>query len=203
MNKKKGGELPDYAEGKLFQTEYEVSGEEKKSDRTLERMVDFSQSTHQVPLPFGRTAEINNKITNENLTILNSDGTVELSIEITENGPKLLFKSTDIDICSSRRINIECEEFNISSKGKNSIIGASTEICSTEGSVKVRANDDVSLDGEQVRLNCDQKQTIPEWMKRELGARMQNTSSSRTMPPSDTSGDEELFKKYQNERKNK
>ena len=112
------------------------------------------------------------------LTIRDPLGKVELEVLLTRSGPVLRFRSADLQIQSSGKVEIACADFHVSASGSivqtaggdllQEISGDATlktqgrlatqahttEIRSTRGDVRIQANDDVRLNGERVKLNC-------------------------------------------------
>jgi hypothetical protein len=101
---------------------------------------------------------------------LSRDGMVALSVSLTENGPVLRFEGASLVLQAAGKLAIEADELVL--RGRSGI-ALSTEgdlalqatgdlhseariqtISATRGDVKVRANDDVKLIGERIRMNC-------------------------------------------------
>jgi len=146
----------------------------------------------RVPLPSGRALEIAVEDgAEERITVRGKGGVVEIAIRLTDQGPRLLVEAADLDLRASGSISLSCDRFVVRSRVESSISAPDIRIEATEGDLELRANDSVSLEGEEIRLNCDRPDEPPEWMKRQL-----NTSTPsavpRTLPASDVSGDGDL-----------
>ncbi len=104
------------------------------------------------------------------IRIVGRDGQVSLKIEVNEQGPVLRFKGAnlaietngDLSICA-KRLELHAQDQVVIGSGGNAAIqvhgdfstAARTQtICAELGNVNVRANDDVTLDGERIRMNC-------------------------------------------------
>lgn len=118
---------------------------------------------------------------NENtLKLLSRDGQLRLSITITADGPVLRFEGPSLTVESTgdlavgaRRIAIHGREEVAITSGGNASISIAGELHSEAnaqsltarlGSVKVKANDDVQLLGEEVLLNCERETPLPGWI---------------------------------------
>ncbi len=126
----------------------------------------------------GRTVRLSLSLGQERLEILGPQGATELSVVLTENGPKLVFESADVHIVAANGVAVDCRTFEVRAKEELKLAGASTTIEARAGDVTMTANDCVSLVGEQIRLNCDGPDEVPPWMQRELAAQLDSTTTS-------------------------
>jgi len=101
---------------------------------------------------------------------LNPSGTVTLSVSLTENGAVLRFEGASLVLQAAGNLAIEAEQLRLHgrtgvslSTGGDLSLQATGDLHSeariqnvtaTLGDVNVRANDDVKLSGERVRVNC-------------------------------------------------
>jgi len=171
--------------------------EESHDERSLvdEVAAQSSGAEHRVELASGRKLEVREGA-DDQLTVIGSSGRVELSIRFTDEGPKLSFEAADIEFRASRDIKFDCDNLELNARSHARIIAADTHIEATGGNVDVHANDAVSLVGEQVRLNCDKPDDVPDWMKRRLSAELLSNVADRTLPPSKILGDETLLEQF-------
>lgn len=119
-----------------------------------------------------------NRHTNE-VRLFDKNNEIQLSINITSNGLSVSMNAKELSIhaeellsLSSRRINIAatdqlsiCTEGHLVQKvekdslteigGTNKLLAQVQKITATLGNVEIKANDDVRLDGERVKLNCE------------------------------------------------
>ncbi len=131
-----------------------------------------------VLFPSGRRASFKNSDGEDLLIVKNPEGFVELMVRFTDAGPVLYFQSAALDIKSRGDFAVDCKKFRVrakecidlTSKGdlvqdvhgkmetkvvEESVIKArKIEIKSTLGDVDIKANDDVHLRGERIKLNC-------------------------------------------------
>lgn len=133
-----------------------------------------------VELPSGRLLRVTpgDPGEGESITVRSPTGEVELSVRFTSSGPKLRFRAADLELDTSGKVSVRCEEYNVSARrqivmrtagearteaGEGIVTVAqgdavhqarSTIIRSTRGDVSIEANDDARIHGERVRLNC-------------------------------------------------
>ncbi|PIE66989.1 MAG: hypothetical protein CSA23_06265 [Deltaproteobacteria bacterium] len=104
------------------------------------------------------------------LKILDSNGKISLSIQITEDGPVLKLGGGALTITTEGNLAIDAESVSIHGRKEMALttegnfhIEASGGIHSKAqaqlitadlGDIDIKANDDVKLDGERIRLNC-------------------------------------------------
>ena len=104
------------------------------------------------------------------LNIIGSDGNLSLSIQITKAGPVLKISGEALTIQAEGKLAIDAEKVSIHSRkdmalttGGNIHIEAAGDLYSKSraqmitadlGNIDIKANDDVKLDGERIRLNC-------------------------------------------------
>ncbi|WP_437588941.1 hypothetical protein [Sorangium sp. So ce1000] len=101
---------------------------------------------------------------------LSPSGAVTLSVSLTEDGPVLRFEGASLVLQAAGSLAIEAEQLQIhgragvslSTDGDLTLQAAGDlhseariqNVTATLGDVNVRANDDVKLSGERVRVNC-------------------------------------------------
>lgn len=104
------------------------------------------------------------------LTIVGSGGSAPLSIRITERGAELEIGGNDLALRTRGELSIEARKVSlhgregvavttggdvaICAEGEMRSRARAHEITADRGDVDVRANDDVKLDGERIRMNC-------------------------------------------------
>lgn len=112
----------------------------------------------------------------DRLVVRGETGEVELDVTLTAEGPRLRFRSAELALETEGKLKVRCEELDVRARGtiyqecggldqrvagdaRVSVRGElrqralSTEIRSLRGDVDIRANDDVRLNGERVKLN--------------------------------------------------
>jgi hypothetical protein len=80
--------------------------------------------------------------------VTSPDGTVELTVRFTPEGPILSFSGARLDLSHAGQLNLSCEELRLHGRrGVELQSGAE---------VVVRGAGDVHLDGRNVLINCDE-----------------------------------------------
>lgn len=108
--------------------------------------------------------------TSNSVQLIGSDGRVTLRIEVTEEGPVLHCEGTALQIKASGNIAIDAKEVAIHGRegmsltsGGDITLHSSKDIHSNAriqnitaelGNTNIKANDDVTMDGERIRMNC-------------------------------------------------
>lgn len=141
-----------------------------------------------VQLPSGRALQIEvDSGAQERITVRGRGGGVEISIRLTDEGPRLLVDAADLELRASGSIALRCDRFDVQARVAAAISAPDTLVEATIGDLELRANDNVALEGEQIRMNCDRPDEPPDWMKRQLKA-----ATAPTLPASDLTGDAAL-----------
>ncbi len=114
------------------------------------------------------------------VTLRNAQDDVLLSfeIEITPAGAVVRGRAAALEIDAST-VATRCDEFRVEARDRIElrsggvinqeaqagirVAGGDVEVQASPGAVRVRANDDVQLLGEQVLLNCDRQPPLPAW----------------------------------------
>ena len=91
----------------------------------------------------------------DEVTIHGPAGEVLLEVALTAAGPVLRFHAAQVQLDCQGSFKVRCESFEVQTEGD--IVqqaGGGISLEARRGNVDVRANDDVNLNGERVRLNC-------------------------------------------------
>jgi hypothetical protein len=107
---------------------------------------------------------------NDTIEIHGADGTVLLSILVTERGPVLSFEGASLVLKTTGNLAIEAEslclhgragasitsggDLHVQAKGDIHSAAQSQTLVASLGDVRLRANDDVKMNGERIRMNC-------------------------------------------------
>lgn len=137
------------------------------------------------------------------ITLRSASSAVLLSFEvaITPAGAVVRGKAAALEIDASR-VATRCDEFLVdarerielrsrgtitqSAEGTVRVTGGDMEVDASVGGVRVRANDDVQLLGEQILLNCDRPSPTPAWAA-------PPAPEVELLPRRDDSGDRDLI----------
>lgn len=98
----------------------------------------------------------------DEITIRGPAGEVLLEVVLTPSGPLLRFHAAQVALDCPGSVQVRCGSFEIETAGDivhragGALRAESDEISlqARRGDVDVRANDDINLTGERVRLNC-------------------------------------------------
>ena len=135
------------------------------------------QSLHSIPvlrpsvleLSGGQTLVIDRTADGETLELVSPDGVVQLVVDVTPTGPVLRFDSSlriqasgalELDaarvaIRGTDGVTIESgTDVRIVARGDLDTEARVQHITARTGNVELKANDDVKLKGERIRLNC-------------------------------------------------
>lgn len=136
-------------------------------------------AAQSVVLPSGRTIEVQSVADADVLRFRAPSGECVLTIHLTDAGPVVRVAGADLEVRSSKRLSLDCEEFHLRASGSAAIdvggdlrerVGGSVHRAArgdaiteaqhvrTEarpGGIELRANDDVRVTGERVLLNSD------------------------------------------------
>jgi hypothetical protein len=123
---------------------------------------------------------------------------VAVEIAITAQGPVIRASAAALEIESATDISARCARFTVEAResvtlrapeityqasGVLRAEGSSIALDAKAGDVRIRANDDVQVLGEQVLLNCERDAVMPNWLPKPPEA---------TLPREDITGDIDL-----------
>ena len=124
----------------------------------------------KVRLASGRFAAFSAVGKDDHLVVTSPEGRIEMSVRFTETGPVLGFEAAAIQLKSAGEVAVQCNTFKVEAAkkiqvstdgdmvqnigGKVHVEAHSVNIQSKRGNVDVKANDDVRLLGERIKLNC-------------------------------------------------
>jgi hypothetical protein len=132
---------------------------------------DSGSSCRELGLPSGRSVVCRSVAEScDEVTIRGPAGEVLLEVALTPAGPVLRFHAAQVQLDCKGSFQVRCESFEVQTAGNivqqaggdliqnaaGDVRVESTEMSfeARRGNVDVRANDDVNLNGERVRLNC-------------------------------------------------
>ncbi|WP_437572021.1 hypothetical protein [Sorangium sp. So ce542] len=132
-----------------------------------------------VPLASGRSIEIAEEGAGERIQIRAAAGQILVSIRMTDDGPVLSLAGASLEIAAARTLSLSCDTLQIQAAQDAAIeVGGSlhervrgsavreagrsarttareVKLEASPGGVEIRANDDVDIVGERVRLNSE------------------------------------------------
>jgi hypothetical protein len=167
----------------------------------LEELVDRSARAHGAvdtfALPSGRRVQFEQRPDGERLVVQARGGRVELTVLLTDQGPRLVFESAELELRAARKVSVVCEDFEVRADHAVDVRAARVNLRAEKGNIDARANDHVVLVGEQVRLNCDAPDAVPPWMQKALGAQLVPAPEANVfLPAQEVVGDAALVEAY-------
>lgn len=170
---------------------------ETKKRRATELSDDLAHS-----LGFGWTARLEAQGRGAVLRIEHPDqAPVDIVITITAQGPVIRASATALELETATDISAHCRRFTVDAQDSVTLRapeinqqasgllraeGQAVEVTAKAGDVRIHANDDVQVLGEQVLLNCDREPALPDWLPKP-------PSPEVTLPRQDVAGDVDLF----------
>ncbi|XXY46480.1 hypothetical protein WME91_41420 [Sorangium sp. So ce269] len=161
-----------------------------------------------VPLASGRAIEIAEEGAEERIQIRAAAGQILVSIRLTDEGPVLSLAGASLEIAAAKTLSLSCETLRIQAaqdaavevggslheRVRGSVVreaGRSARTTAREvkveaspGGVEIRANDDVDIVGERVRLNSEDPPMPLSWEE----FRARQALAGGTAPPSALTG---------------
>ncbi|MCC6556781.1 MAG: hypothetical protein IT372_27810 [Polyangiaceae bacterium] len=126
----------------------------------------------------GRTVETRESAEGDHLRVRAATGEVVLTVLLTDAGPVLRFGAADLEV-KAGALTLDCDTFQLRARedacievggdlvetiqggatrevaGGASLSAEEVALTARTGNVDIRANDDVDVRGERIRLNCD------------------------------------------------
>lgn len=114
------------------------------------------------PTAGGRTVRLSREPESDLLHVEAPDGRVEMEIRFTDDGPVLRFPSAALRMETDQDVELACRDFRVRARGEVELEAGETarveghgvEVESRRADVRIRANDNVRVDGERILLNC-------------------------------------------------
>jgi hypothetical protein len=138
---------------------------------------DEQPGTIRIELGSGRSIEIDERGSSEQLTVRSAQGRLELRLRLTADGPVLDVEAVGLTLRSAGEVAVDCERFvvraredvaieaggtisqraagdhEVEAAGESTHEALAVRIESKLGNVELEANDDVLVRGERIRLN--------------------------------------------------
>ncbi len=147
---------------------------------------DGAEAQQIVTFRSGHCAEIVRGEPRESLTLRARDGQCVLAIELTERGTTLRLSGDALEIASTSTLSLRAGHLELEADsaairiagnlnervggdaqrqvaGRSALWASEVDIEAERGGVTVKANDDVDVQGERVRLNCDDPPAPLSW----------------------------------------
>jgi hypothetical protein len=154
-----------------------------------------------VPLASGRSIEIAEEGAGDHIQVRSAEGQIVVSVRLTDQGPVLSLAGASLEIAATKTLSLSCDTLRIQAahdaavevggslheRVRGSVVreagkSARTTACevtleASPGGVAIRANDDVDIVGERVRLNSEDPPMPLSW--EEFRARQALSSGER------------------------
>lgn len=132
-----------------------------------------------LPLTSGRSVEITESPAEDRIQFRSTRGEVILTVRLTDEGPVLSLSGASLEISASKNLALTCETLQVRAtkdasievggdltervagnasrqvEGGSELAAREVKIMASPGGMALRANDDVAINGERVRLNSD------------------------------------------------
>lgn len=125
------------------------------SRSALEEVVDGTvrAAPRQLELRSGRRVRDESDASGEQLRITSPEGRLELEVRFNAEGPVLRFGRAAVELSSEGDVTLGARNLHLRAAEELSAEGHAVRLRSRRGDVAIRANDDVRLDGERIKLN--------------------------------------------------
>lgn len=144
-----------------------MNDDEEKVERALLTAASASPAVHTLALGAG-SVEVARTPEGDLVRVRAASGECVVSIELTERGPVLRFSAAALEFAAPR-VAIACDELAIKASGDATVDARNIALRAEPGGMVLRANDDVTIDGERVRLNSTEPPmplTVEEYVAR-------------------------------------
>jgi hypothetical protein len=163
-----------------------------------------STETTLVRLGPGRALSVEQDTESARLRVRDEAGAeLEIQIRFEASGPSVSVRARSLTLESSHHVLARCETFVVEAREKIELrsqgdvlqqadgnvrfAAHNIDVTAEPGSVRLKANDDVQLLGENVLLNCERPKPMPEWVRQRIRVDLTR------IPPEAQAGDPELI----------
>jgi hypothetical protein len=108
----------------------------------------------RMALPSGHVVEAEAHEGGERLRVRAASGEVLVTMELTERGPVLRLSAAALEVTAGA-LSLDCDDLRVRARGGISMSAEEVALEARAGNLDLRANDDVDVRGERIRLNCD------------------------------------------------
>ncbi len=122
-------------------------------------------------LPSGRLVRVTGGADGEAIEVRSADGSLEVRIGLTPDGPVLSLKGVRLKIDAAEGVEVNCRDFAIRAERSVGIETGGDVGIRTQGEVRMKAMKQAFIDAEMVNLNClDRSDYPPVQQQAETGA---------------------------------
>ena len=127
--------------------------ESTERNSSLRRESCESKNNDSLSLSEGRRLEVEKQSAGDVVTIRGTEGEVELRVTLTDAGPVLHFSAAAVAL-DAEKVEVSCDNFRVHAKKEVALRGETVTARAMLGDLSLKANDDVRVQGERIRLNC-------------------------------------------------
>ena len=121
-------------------------------------------NTRELTMLRDRSLTVEESDTRSTLRLVAPNGEVELTIEVGPNGPTVRLRAVNLEITAERDIAIAGARVALKATEHLSVeSGGDLELGTRRGSIRLRANDDVEVDGERILMNSPSSAPAVTW----------------------------------------
>jgi hypothetical protein len=107
------------------------------------------------PLPSGRSVLLRVGEGGEELEVRSPDGAVELTVLLTAGGPVVRLRGARLELEALDAVALRCRRLEVAT-AEGTHLHSGGEVRITGQEMRVRTQGDVHVDGDVIRLNCEQ-----------------------------------------------
>lgn len=135
-----------------------------------------------VPMERGRSVEVAPGVDSARVRVRDASGAaLEIQIRFDSTGPIVSVRAQRLELEASEHVSARCDTFSVLARqrielasggefvqraaGNATLQARNVELRAEPGAIRLEANDDVQLLGENVLLNCEPPKPLPEWAR--------------------------------------
>ena len=170
----------------------------------LQPALQSEEERSSLALPGGRALEVAASAERAELRLRDESGaTLEFEVRFEAGGPVVSVRAKSIALEATDHLVARCRTFSVEARerielrsqgqliqhaeGDAQLTARNVGICAEPGALRLKANDDVQLLGENVLLNCERPKPLPEWTRRRVRTELS------AIPPETEAGEAELI----------
>lgn len=113
-----------------------------------------AKSARSVILSSGHEVRFSEEEAGERIEVRSGSGDVELTITLTKAGPVVRISGSQLQMESSGKLSIRCEELDVRTTKKMKVETGEAIELRTSGEIRMRSAEQTFIDGDYVNLNC-------------------------------------------------
>lgn len=113
----------------------------------------LNETATQKLLPSGRSVVIRLNDGQEELEVRSPEGTVEVQIVLTEQGPVVRLQGARLELAGTDTVAVDCKRFEVNTTEATEL-KSEGNVQVTGNELRVKTEDDIHMNGKFIRLNC-------------------------------------------------